>query len=94
MKGLSGKNILVTGTTSGIGQAIAARLVAEGANVALNYRHDITKLDDTKKLIKKMTSPMANQRGQQLPVKGDLSQEQDIIRMYEEVIKKWGSIDI
>lgn len=90
MEELTGKNILVTGATSGIGQAIAARLVAEGSNVALNYRNDINKLDDTKKMIEKMTSKMDNKGGQYLPVEGDVSEEKDILRMYDEVIKKWG----
>ena len=34
MKGLKGKNVLVTGGSSGIGQAIAIRFGQEGANVA------------------------------------------------------------
>ena len=37
MSRLSGKNVLVTGASSGIGEAIAIRFAQEGANVALNY---------------------------------------------------------
>ena len=37
MPGLKGKNLLVTGGSSGIGQAIAVRFAAHGANVAINY---------------------------------------------------------
>jgi NAD(P)-dependent dehydrogenase (short-subunit alcohol dehydrogenase family) len=33
MRGLTGKNVIVTGTASGIGRACAERLLAEGANV-------------------------------------------------------------
>lgn len=38
MNGIRGKNVLVSGGSSGIGQAIAVRLGLEGANVAINYR--------------------------------------------------------
>ena len=36
MRGLEGKNVLVTGGSSGIGQAIAVRFAEHGANVAIN----------------------------------------------------------
>ena len=37
MRGLKGKVAVVTGGSSGIGQAIAVRLGEEGVNVAVNY---------------------------------------------------------
>lgn len=51
---IKGQKRFVTGATSGIGQAIAAYLATEGANVALNYRNDPDKLEDTKELINQM----------------------------------------
>ncbi|MGK7936907.1 MAG: glucose 1-dehydrogenase [Xenococcaceae cyanobacterium] len=94
MKGLKGKNVLVTGATSGIGQAIAAYFATEGANVALNYRNDPDKLDDTKELIEQMCDRVKGCGGKELPVEGDVSEEADIIRMCNEVITKLGSLDI
>ncbi len=41
LKGLAGKTAIVTGGSSGIGQAIAIRLGHEGVNVAINYRAQI-----------------------------------------------------
>lgn len=35
---LDGKDVLITGASSGIWQAIALRFAQEGANVAINYR--------------------------------------------------------
>ena len=94
MKGIKGKNILVTGATSGIGQAIAAYFATEGANVALNYRNDPDKLDDTEELIEKMCTQVRDCGGKELPIEGDVSEEADIIRMCNEVIEKLGSLDI
>ena len=51
---LTDKLAIVTGGAAGIGQAIAAYFATEGANVALNYRNDPDKLEDTKELIDEM----------------------------------------
>ncbi|HHP7230504.1 MAG TPA: glucose 1-dehydrogenase [Xenococcaceae cyanobacterium] len=94
MQGLKGKNVLVTGATSGIGQAIAAHFATEGANVALNYRNDPDKLEDTADLIAQICSQVKSCGGKELPVEGDVSEEADIVRMCDEVIQKLGSLDI
>lgn len=94
MKGIQGKNVLVTGATSGIGQAIAAHFATQGANVALNYRNDPDKLETTKELIDKMCSQVKGCGGRELPVEADVSEEADILRMYDEVIEGLGGLDI
>ena len=94
MKGLKTKNILVTGATSGIGQAIAAYFATEGSNVALNYRGDISKLNQTKDLIAEMCKKSGGCEGQIFPVEGDMCEEKDIVRMCNEVIEKFGAIDV
>ena len=54
LKGLKGKNVLVTGGSSGIGQAIAVRFAQEGANVAINYRKSREGARKTEELIKRI----------------------------------------
>ena len=51
MKGLRDKVALVTGASSGIGQAIAIRLGEEGANVAINYVGGSEGADSTREAI-------------------------------------------
>ena len=48
MKGLKDKGVLITGASSGIGQAMAIRFAQEGANVAINYYSDREEALETK----------------------------------------------
>ena len=47
---LDAKNVLITGASSGIGQAIAIRFAQEGANVAINYRSDAEQAEANRKI--------------------------------------------
>ena len=51
MPGLKGKNVLVTGGSSGIGQAIAVRFAEYGANVAINYLRQPDEASDTEEQV-------------------------------------------
>lgn len=95
MKGLKGKNVLITGATSGIGQAVAIRFAQEGCNIAINYRRNIEDAENTEEMaIEKACGDIANCGVKSLPVQGDVSQEEDIINMVNTVVAKFGSLDI
>ncbi|MEA5506150.1 glucose 1-dehydrogenase [Halotia wernerae UHCC 0503] len=95
MKGLKGKNVLVTGASSGIGQAIAIRLAQEGCNVAINYRKNPESAEDTEEMaMQKACGNIANCGVRSLLVQGDVSQESDIVEMVNSVADQFGSVDI
>ncbi len=95
MIGLKGKNALVTGATSGIGQAIAIRLAQEGCNIAINYRKSPEAAVDTEEMaLQKACGSIENCGVKSLLVQGDVSQESDIVEMVNTVVKEFGSLDI
>jgi glucose 1-dehydrogenase len=95
MQGLKGKNALITGASSGIGQAIAIRLAQEGCNIAINYRKDPSGAADTEEMaLQKACKDIDNCGVRSLLVQGDVSQESDIIEMVNSVVEKFGSLDI
>ena len=55
---LKGKTALITGSSQGIGKAIALAFAENGASVILQYRQDKGEAQDVAKLIKKMGSPV------------------------------------
>ena len=95
MKGISGKNVLVTGATSGIGQSIAVRFASEGANVAINYRKSPEDAEQTEKLIyEACTQARCGCGGREMLVQADVSKEDDIVEMFAEVKQEFGGLDI
>ena len=80
--GLSGKAVLVTGSSRGIGYAIAQALHAEGCKLALNGR---TATD--------LTAAAASLPGA-IAVSGDVSCPQDARRVVAETIRSFGHLDI
>ncbi|MCD8485765.1 MAG: glucose 1-dehydrogenase [Desertifilum sp.] len=94
MKGLRGKNALVTGATSGIGQAIAVRLAQEGANVAINYRKSPDDASDTLEQIDEACDLIRGCGVKQVLVQGDVSKEEDVVEMLNTTIAELGGLDI
>lgn len=86
MQKLSGKIVLVTGASSGIGFTTAKKLAAAGAKVILVARTR-DKLEETKTIIEKVG-------GEAHVYPCDLSNMEDIDRMAMEVLRDFGHVDI
>jgi glucose 1-dehydrogenase len=94
MRGLKGKNVLVTGGTSGIGQAIAVRFAEYGANVAINYLRTPEEAEDTEEKVHACAANVRQMGVRDVLVQGDVSQEADVVSMFEEAVDKLGGLDV
>ena len=94
MRGLKGKNVLVTGGTSGIGQAIAVRFAEYGANVAINYLRTADEAAETEEKVHACVASVRQMGVRDALVQGDVSKEDDVVRMFEEAVDQLGSVDV
>jgi glucose 1-dehydrogenase len=94
MRGLKGKNVVVTGGTSGIGQAIAVRFAEYGANVAINYLRDPEEAEDTEERVHACVASVRQMGVRDVLVQGDVSKEEDVVAMFEDAADKLGGIDV
>lgn len=84
---LEGKVALVTGSSGGIGQAIAICLAEEGADIVINYRSHPEGAEETKAKVE-----ATGRKG--LIVKADLGAVSDVRQMIESSIQHFGKLDI
>lgn len=86
-KKLSGQTALVTGANSGIGEGVALSLGEAGANVVVNY---VSKPETAQAVVDKIKSFGSKA----IAIQADVSNEKQVISMYEQLIKEFGTIDI
>ena len=94
LPGLSGKNVLVTGGTSGIGQAIAVRFAQYGANVAINYLKEPDEATDTEQQVQSCASRVKQEGVRDVLVRGDVSNEDDVVAMVGQAVSELGGLDV
>jgi 3-oxoacyl-[acyl-carrier protein] reductase len=87
MSKLKTKTALVTGASKGIGAGIAIALASEGASVIVNYASDHRGAEEVIRRI-------ANCGGKAIAIQADVSNAEDVRRMFEQAVSEFGSIDI
>lgn len=84
---LLGQTAIVTGASSGIGQAIAVALAAEGANVVVNYHADEEGAKETQ-------AKIGEKNARCILVKGDISNKEDVKRLFDRAREEFGNLHI
>jgi 3-oxoacyl-[acyl-carrier protein] reductase len=87
MSDLRNQVAVVTGASKGIGAAIAKGLAEAGASVVVNYAGDKAGAERT-------VAAITDQGGKAIAVQGDVSKAADVIRLFDETKKAFGSLDV
>ena len=83
---LAGKVALITGASSGIGEATALVLAGAGARVAIAARR-ADRLDA-------LAGRIAKAGGEALKIKADVTDNDEVTGMVDKVVAEWGRLDI
>ncbi|MER8727389.1 SDR family NAD(P)-dependent oxidoreductase [Mesorhizobium sp. M1027] len=83
---LAGKVALVTGASSGIGEATAAALAAAGAKVAIAARRADR--------LEALAARIEKAGGAALRIEADVTSNDDVTEMVDKVVAEWGRLDI
>lgn len=83
---INGKVALITGGASGIGKAIVQMFANQGAQTV------IVDLDEI--AAHQLALEIIDRGGQAIAIKTDITQENDLDQLFQEVMKKCGSLDI
>ena len=86
---LDNKIALVTGSSSGIGKAVALAFAQEGANLVLNYPNDSQLQNVTE--VKEATAALGRQV---IAVQADVSQEDQVQTLIATTVQTYGRIDV
>ncbi len=84
---LSGKKVLITGSSRGIGRAAALSMARAGADVIVHYRRDREDAEATAQEIRAMGRDC-------VALSADVEYPEEIDALFDQVAERWGSLDI
>ncbi len=84
---LKGQKALVTGASSGIGEAAARGLAKAGAAVVINYHSE-------KEAAEKVVHDITSEGGEAIAIQANVAKEDDVKAMFAQMLHKFGTIDI
>ncbi|MCA9055608.1 MAG: SDR family oxidoreductase [Planctomycetaceae bacterium] len=82
---LSGRNILITGASRGIGRGAALAAAAAGANVGINYRSHREEAEEVADLVQ-------SHGGRAIPLQADVSSQESVEAMVEQFVSECGPL--
>lgn len=94
---LQGKTMAITGGATGIGRAIALGYLSHGANVVVNHLGDATSTAQFESMLDEAAGTLGGKEEAQkrlVQVPGDVGDPETGKRVVEEVVKRWGSLDV
>ena len=83
---LTGKNVIITGASRGIGRGAAVELAKAGANVAVNYHSGA---EGAQEVVGEIES--LGQKG--IAIQADVSDQSAVEAMVNQVVETWGRLD-
>jgi enoyl-[acyl-carrier protein] reductase III len=87
MFNLTGKVALITGSSRGIGKAIALRFAENGVNIVVNYVRHRQDAEETARLVE--------ERGAEcMVVKANVANDEDVVAMFEQIRERYGRMDL
>lgn len=84
---LKGQKALVTGSSSGIGEAVARNLAKAGAAVVINYHSE-------QEEAKKIVNDIRSEGGEAIAIGANVAKEAEVLAMFEQMYRELGTIDI
>lgn len=84
---LKDKVVVITGSSSGIGKAIALRFAGEGSKIVTNYSTNRDGGEETLSEIKK-------RGGTAILVQADVSKQKDVQKLFKSIVEAFGTVDI